>query len=175
MQLQGDFKVTRRVLAENTTTHEPYRSVVLELEGPLVFVAEEGGVFRDDVDRVHMVAQITPSGSLDPKFIPIKPRTPEEKAESLKARQEREKVALERKHEMELQQEEDEREKTLDAAAKLQAETNAKNKSAEGQPSVNNAPTVSEDEIAAEREKLEAIDAESLEKKPSTILAEIIK
>lgn len=73
MQASGRVKIVRHVLAENTTLHELYHHVQLELVGPITFILENPNFLSDKDGEFGFVCQLTPSGTLDFKFIPDPP------------------------------------------------------------------------------------------------------
>lgn len=79
MQEQGEVTVKGRVLAENTTLHEVYDSLLCEWNGREL-VIETPAFLRKLVDptgsKFYMIWQLTSSGTIDPKLLPY----PENKA-----------------------------------------------------------------------------------------------
>lgn len=84
MQVSGRVKIKRHVLAENTTLHEVYHHVQLDLVGPVTFLLENPNFLEDKDGEFGFVCQLTPSGTLDFKFIPDPPELDAENAEKSK-------------------------------------------------------------------------------------------
>jgi len=129
MKIEGDFVVDERVYSENTSIKELRKSVVLTLSGGLTLVAEEGSLIPEGVDEVHIVAQLTPSGTIDLRIVPITPANEDEYNRKFERAQDLELENLKKKFEKENEERRLKREEELDTAARLELEAEAKAKS----------------------------------------------
>lgn len=174
MQASGVFRLKDRVLAENTTLHEPYKSVVVELVGPLTLLIEEPRFIDDLLDgdgMVGIIGQITPSGTIDLKIFPTTNLVQD--ADKVEARQaEKDKEDLERKK----KQREDDRKKReekakedLEANARARAQTKLlaeqeKNKNEKAkltETGVNNAPEPTLEQLEEAKKEIEKENSEN--------------
>lgn len=129
MQVSGRVKIKRHVLAENTTLHEVYHHVQLELAGPVTFLLENPNFLSDKDGEFGFVCQLTPSGTLDFKFIPDPPELDAENAK-----------------------------KNKEAAAKLQAASKAASKAEQGNELGTLKPASKED-VDNELKEIESAEA----------------
>jgi hypothetical protein len=83
MKIEGEFTIGERVLSENPTLREVYKSVILTPPDDLLITLEEPNFLEPYHDRIRIVLQLSSSGTVDMKIIPIDPVTDAEYDEAL--------------------------------------------------------------------------------------------
>lgn len=172
MQLSAILKPVRRVMLHNHVTGEVYKGFEMELEGKLTVAIEEGSL-KDEIERaggIGLVAALTPSGTIQLKYIPFAEALSSEELE--KRATERDEVEMENRKKQREAEAEDRKKRNeetmkdgirmeLSERKRFSAERAQETSTRTASATPPGSPSVSDDEVQEEFEKRQKENSKS--------------
>lgn len=187
IQISGILKPKRRVLVHNPTVRDTFNAFEVELDGSFTVVIPEG-TLKDEIIKangVGIVAQLTPSGTLDVKFVPLAQLLTADELEERAQEADELEIENRKKHRLSEQKlrEETNKEKLKDQArlsltekARLDAEkaseTTARNNAFTASSTPN--ASVNDEDLEKEMERLKTLNEKSLNDDPRKSISPIL-